>query len=127
MNYMVQLQQRRRENLKLLARQYELQRALSEAIGLSVPQISHILTGEREMGDVIARRIETALGKPLCWMDRDPDSGKIMDPDTHAVLSDSELLLISHYQRMTIQHREMLQEMAKGYIALENAKAVVCE
>lgn len=126
LNYMAQIQGQRKANLKLLLRQYESQRALSEAIGMSFQQVNHLLSGERAIGEVVARRIETALGKPPLWMDRNQETGKIIGSEA-CVLSDREIALLSHYQRMTIRHREILQETAQALIALENAKAIPCE
>lgn len=126
LNYMAQIQGQRKANLKLLLRQYESQRALSEAIGMSFQQVNHLLSGERAIGEVVARRIETALEKPPLWMDRDQETGKIIGSEG-CVLSDREIALLSHYQRMTIRHREMLQETAQALIALEKNLEMLSE
>jgi transcriptional regulator with XRE-family HTH domain len=122
MDYIAELQRRRRENLKSLLHQYKTQRAMSEAIGLAVAQISHILNGEREMGDNIARRIESALRMPLCWMDRDPSSDAI-GCDVSMMLPADESALLSDYHRLSEKHREMLRETAAGYVVLETQNA----
>lgn len=70
MDYLLESQKQQCDNLKRLLADYSTQRDFGEAVGLAASQISHILTGRREMGDEIGRRIEKALGKPLGWMDR---------------------------------------------------------
>ncbi|MFZ1643128.1 MAG: helix-turn-helix transcriptional regulator [Candidatus Contendobacter sp.] len=73
MNYLLVYQQRRRENLKRLLADYPTQRHFADAAGLSVAQVSHLVTGVREMGEEIARRIEQATGLEMGWMDRAVD------------------------------------------------------
>ena len=74
MSYLAIYQQRRRNNLKRLLADYPTQRHFADAVGLSVAQVSHLLTGFREMGEEIARRIEEALKLEMGWMDRDADA-----------------------------------------------------
>ena len=69
MSYLAIYQQRRRDNLRRLLANYPTQRHFADAVGLSVAQVSHLLTGVREMGEEIARRIEEALGLEMGWMD----------------------------------------------------------
>ena len=74
MNYLLVYQQRRRENLKRLLANYPTQRHFADAVGLSVAQVSHLVTGVREMGEEIARRIEQTLGFEMGFMDREVDA-----------------------------------------------------
>ncbi|NJM12937.1 MAG: helix-turn-helix transcriptional regulator [Synechococcaceae cyanobacterium SM1_2_3] len=74
MNYLLIYQQRRRDNLKRLLANYPTQRHFADAVGLSVAQVSHLVTGVREMGEEIARRIEQTLGFEMGFMDREVDS-----------------------------------------------------
>lgn len=119
MDYLLELQKHRRANLKRLVADYPTQREFGEAAGLSVAQISHILTEVRGMGEEVARRIEGALGLPLGWMDRaDPDREPA--PDTlPAALPADQAKLLTDYARLSPQHQAMIRETAAAYLKLE--------
>ncbi|MCB1919605.1 MAG: helix-turn-helix transcriptional regulator [Candidatus Competibacteraceae bacterium] len=118
MDYLLILQQRRREHLKRLLADYRTQREFGEATGLAVNQISHILNGVREMGEEIARRIESALGKPLGWMDADPDR-KLAPETALGNLSADQTQLLHDYRQLSPQRQAALRETLAGYVLLE--------
>lgn len=59
----------RRNNLRLLRDQYDSQKAFAEAVRMDPGHVSQINTGHRQMGDKVARDIETVLHLPFGWMD----------------------------------------------------------
>lgn len=106
MNYLVVYQQRRRNNLNRLLADYPTQRHFADAVGLSVAQVSHLVTGVREMGEEIARRIEQALGLEMGWMDRDADTS-----DSMAGVSPSSLHLAREIEALPSKQRSALQAL----------------
>lgn len=121
MDYLLTLQQRRRNNLKRLLADYRTQREFGAAAGLSVNQISHILNGVREMGEEIARRIESALGKPLGWMDADPDQEPAPETALEHLPADQAQLLHG-YRQLSPQRQAALRETLAGYVLLEKQR-----
>ena len=122
MDYLLESQKQRRDNLKRLLADYSTQRDFGEAVGLAGSQISHILTGRREMGDEIARRIEKALGKPLGWMDRSALTQEpALEMELASLPADQSKLLLD-YKRLSPKHQEMVRETAAGYLALEQRR-----
>ena len=106
MSYLTIYQQRRRDNLKRLLADYPTQRHFAEAVGLSVAQVSHLVTGVREMGEEIARRIEEALGLEMGWMDRSVDAAV-----SGAGVSPASLRLAREIEALPSQQRGALQAL----------------
>lgn len=61
----------RKSNLKTLIKQIGTQRVLAETCGLAPAHVSQMVTGNRSMGDEVARRIEDSLNLDYGWMDTD--------------------------------------------------------
>jgi hypothetical protein len=59
----------RRANLARLVNQAGTQRKLAEQTDSDALHVSQMMTGRRNMGDKVARRIEAKLGLPHGWMD----------------------------------------------------------
>jgi len=64
------LRRRRIANLLLIRDAYESQGACARHLGLTEPFMSQILSGARNIGEVLARDIERAAGKPEGWLDQ---------------------------------------------------------
>lgn len=103
MSYLAIYQQRRRNNLKRLLADYPTQRHFADAVGLSVAQVSHLLTGVREMGEEIARRIEEALKLEMGGMDRDADSSLSESISPNSLHLAREIELLPSKQRGALQ------------------------
>jgi transcriptional regulator with XRE-family HTH domain len=59
----------RKANLLEQIDRFDSQRAFSEQVGLTPAHVSQMVTGRRNMGDVVARRIEFGLDLPEGYMD----------------------------------------------------------
>lgn len=72
---MIGVSEFRRENLALLIERYSngMQREFADKTGLAPAHVSQIVTCVRNMGDAIARRIETSLKLPPGSIDYPPD------------------------------------------------------
>ena len=103
----------RRECLRRLVDGYPSQRQFAEAVGLSPAQLNQLLGGYREMGDSVARRIESALGLVPFFFDKaqdipdEPESGVPLEQ----LLPSDQLKLLTDYQKVSTRHQEMLREM----------------
>lgn len=64
----------RRANLHLLMRRYDKQVVLAEALGLAPAFMSALLSGERNMGEKLARKVEQRLGESSGWLDQPHDA-----------------------------------------------------
>ncbi|MDS4030773.1 MAG: helix-turn-helix transcriptional regulator [Candidatus Contendobacter sp.] len=79
---------------------YPTQRHFADAVGLSVAQVSHLVTGVREMGEEIARRIEQALGLEIGLMDRGADA---FTPNPSSLRLAQEIEALPPKQRCALQ------------------------
>ena len=59
----------RKANLLEQINRFSSQREFSEQVGLSAAHVSQMVTGRRNVGDVVARRIESGLDLPEGYMD----------------------------------------------------------
>ncbi|MCG7925096.1 MAG: helix-turn-helix domain-containing protein [Candidatus Thiodiazotropha taylori] len=59
----------RKANLLEQIDRFNSQREFSEKVGLTPAHVSQMVTGRRNMGDVVARRIESGLDLPEGYMD----------------------------------------------------------
>lgn len=122
MDYLTELQKKRRENLKRLLADYNTQRDFGNAVGLAVTQVSNIVTGVREMGEEIARRIESALGKPPGWLDRvDLDQEPTHETVLAALPADQAKLLLG-YRRLSPKYQEAIRDATAAYELLEHSR-----
>lgn len=75
----------RRANLDVLLREHFAgsRAQMSIRLGISRSQISQLFSKYRNVGDAIARRLETVCGLPLGWMDvdhaQDADEAEVLD------------------------------------------------
>jgi phage repressor protein C with HTH and peptisase S24 domain len=78
----------RRANARALAKQVGTAAAFGERVGMDGSQVSQIIGKNpvKDIGNAIARRIETSFGKPKGWMDVAHDSAgtisKVQDEET---------------------------------------------
>jgi len=106
----------RRRNLKALIKRFRTQRALADKAALSVAHVSQLNTGNREMGDPVARRIETHLALGLGWMDNVHDDAtpdlplSIEEPRAYYGGTAEKRQLLLLFERLT-------QEQRRGFIA----------
>ena len=115
----------RRDHLRRLIQGYPSQRQFAEALGMAPSQISHIVTGLREVGDQVARRIETELSLREGFLDTPlDDESAPAAPIAHLdqLLSTHELKLLTDYRRMSDHHREILRETAAAYVSIERER-----
>jgi 3,4-dihydroxy 2-butanone 4-phosphate synthase/GTP cyclohydrolase II len=76
---MAGVKQFRRDNLRLLIDQSGQQAQLAERVGLSPAHVSQMATLDKGMGDIVARRIETAFALPAGAMDLPELGGSVAD------------------------------------------------
>lgn len=114
----------RRDNLIRLASGFKSKRQFALSTGLVPAHLSQLLSGAREMGEDVARRIETALGLTQGAMSLEPDTAPpppVIDPALQHLPAD-ELKLLTDYRRMSPRRQEMLREMAAGFAKLERVQ-----
>jgi len=114
----------RRENLIRLVRSYKSQRQFAQSVGLVPSHASQLLSGTREMGEEVARRIEEALGMPVGFMSLDPNTPPLMPVIELALqcLPSDELKLLTDYRRISQKHRDMAREMMAAYVTFEHVQ-----
>lgn len=111
----------RRENLGRLAHDYKSNRQFALAMGLAPSHVSQLLSGARDMGEDVARRIEIALGLTLGSLSLERDAlppPPMIEPELQHLPAD-ELKLLSDYRRVSSRFQEMLRETAAAYVKLE--------
>lgn len=109
---MIGVSEFRRENLALLIEKYSngMQREFADKTGLAPAHVSQIVTCVRNMGDAIARRIETSLRLPPGSVDYPPDyfyahvTGKLK-PGTRIIAS-AEVMEGEEMDTTAIEHAE---------------------
>ena len=74
-------------------------------VWLSVAQVSHLLTGVREIGEAIARRIEEALKLEMGWMDRNAN------PSLSESISLNSLHLAREIELLPLKQRGALRAL----------------
>ena len=87
----------RRLKLKKLELEYGSQVVLAEVIELSPARVNHLLTGQRNIGEKAARKIEQLIKKPIGWLDTLDSDLKPTNHNGHlesANLTPEQLLLI---------------------------------
>jgi len=62
-------QEIRVRNLRKLISEFGSQAKLADAVGCTPSVISQLITGHRDLGEKLARKIEEGAGKPLLWLD----------------------------------------------------------
>lgn len=88
----------RRARLKMLIDRYATQkkgqRHLAEDTGSNVAHLSQLMTGNRKMGDEVARRIEEKLNLGRGWMDKPIDGAPEPEPTLKLTIAEKTLLLL---------------------------------
>lgn len=111
----------RREKLRQYIKQHYKTRAeFADAIGKSPAQVAMWFMksdGKRDIGEKLAREIETALGRPNGWMDRlyENDSAEIIPdaPDSVTTMDELELQILAIMKQQSPEQKEALLEIAK--------------
>ena len=116
----------RRYHLRRLWEGYPTQRQFADATDLAPAHISQMLTGNREMGDSVARRIEVSLGLAPGTLDRDelPIENVDLDALLKQGLTSDKLKLLSDYDKLSFKHQEMVRETVAAYVSFERLKDV---
>ena len=70
------IQKERLNNLLKLISEYGSQAKLADAVGCTPSVISQLVTGHRDIGEKLARKIESGAGRPLNWLDGPPLSAR---------------------------------------------------
>jgi hypothetical protein len=70
---MATMREIRRANLCRLLESWPTQKVFAEANGLAAGHVSQMVNGTREVGENVARRIESSRGLPTGWMDTPHD------------------------------------------------------
>lgn len=88
----------RRARLKMLIDRYAVekkgQRHLAEDTGSNVSHLSQLMTGNRQMGDEVARRIEERLNLGRGWMDKPIDGTPEPEPTFRLSVAEKTLLML---------------------------------
>jgi len=105
----------RRTNLRTYIKQFagDNQRKFADQYDLNAAHISQMVTGHREVGDKIARKLERALKLTFGQMDHTPSE---LSPDEWALIrhyrsaSPSHRMATQNFLRATPEQRDMLSE-----------------
>lgn len=120
MNTMKTIREIRRDNLIRLAQSYKSKRKFASDMGLAPAHMNQLLSGARDMGEEVARRIEDALGLTPGSISTEPGTNPLsLIKDELQGMPADELKLLSDYRRMSPRHQEMLRETATAYVKLE--------
>jgi transcriptional regulator with XRE-family HTH domain len=112
-------QKNRVDNLRKLIAEYGSQAKLADAVGCTPSVISQLMTGHREVGEKLARKIESGAGRPPLWLDKPQGtSGSDMKDDNAS--SDNQSF-IQKYRKISDEDREML-DVLMDTMAARNAK-----
>ncbi|MDA9090776.1 helix-turn-helix domain-containing protein [Porticoccaceae bacterium] len=63
------------QNLRELIAEFGSQAKLADAVGCTASVISQLVTGHRDVGEKLARKIEKGASKPPLWLDSLQHSG----------------------------------------------------
>lgn len=120
----------RLDNLKALAVEFGTQAAVADLIGISSSQLSQWMTASENSGTgkprVIStascRRVETACGKPVGWMDTAHEATDAQAPAVGAQqyqwVSAEESQLLSDYRRKSDDDKQTIRDLVR---TLKNA------
>lgn len=117
------LRELRRTNLSLILASlggHGGQKKLSEKTGIHNSYISNLRVGNREMGEEIARKIETAMGLAVGWMDQ-PHSGIEDDQVTFANTATFEEValeqrLLALWDQLPVQRQQIALEVLEDMV-----------
>lgn len=117
----------RRENLELLVLEHGSLDAIADKAGLGTTvYLSQIRNRAldtktlkpRNMGSVMARKLEAACGKPIGWMDKDNSPSNVsslVSPDTgyECAATEEESMLLKAFRGSTRAEQEMVLRSLK--------------
>ena len=104
----------RRINLAALEAEYKTLENLSNKTGTNPQHLSQIKNKTRDMGKIVARRIEQALGKERGWMD-------IIHTDQRTITNQLTLNLLTLWDMLESQEsRDQLLGTAQRLVTQEN-------
>jgi hypothetical protein len=101
----------RRTNLRKLVAEFGTAVALAEAANTNEKYISQILGSARNLGNRLARRIETVASKETGWLDYDHDAGGLVVTRTDMAPDEAELLRL--YRKASIAKRRLMIELGR--------------
>jgi transcriptional regulator with XRE-family HTH domain len=71
----------KQQRLASLVSRYKSQREFAEAVGMASAHVSQVLSGARNLGEAVARRIEHRLQLPHGWLEGTEDGPAVRLPD----------------------------------------------
>ena len=104
----MQIEEIRRKNLASLVTEYGTIAALAESADTTESYLSTILSGARNIGAALSRRLEKASGKEAGWLDIDHDATA-----SQANLTRTELELISLYRNASPERQRLIIALAR--------------
>jgi hypothetical protein len=99
------IQDQRKYNLNLLAKEYCGRGSVAEFLGISHSEMTRYYVNENTpLPDIMARKLEDAANKPYGWMDRKNYDLK---------LTGTEHELLDIYRNSNVENKRLILEMAK--------------
>lgn len=130
MSILNSLREVRRQNLLLVLAGlggHGAQKKLSEKSGIYHTYLSNIRVGNREMGEEIARKIETAMGLTPGWMDQPHATIEDEEQEGYVVATPEavalEQRLASLWDQLSMPRRRIALEVLADMVAAEQAQA----
>ncbi|MDQ5910685.1 MAG: hypothetical protein QG599_2782 [Pseudomonadota bacterium] len=109
----------RLRNLQRLMARYDSQVAFASALGQSPQYLNQILTGQRNIGEKTARKIEQALNLASGELDQDAlASDRVASVPW---LSEDHRQLLAEYAQLSPLHQTMVRETIQAYLKLEQS------
>lgn len=108
---------KRHTRLLELLRRFPSQREFADAAELAVAHVSQMVTGRREMGERVARRIEEQLSLPSGWMDEPhhtddgQDAAEVDAPAQTSHYTAEERALVESYRIADQAHRDIARRV----------------
>ncbi len=111
----------RRSHFQRLLGGFSTQQQFANVVGVAQGQISLMVSGHRDIGNIVARRIESSLGLPSGYLDHAEQTGAI-DPELllKQMLSADQMILLRDYACASPKHQETVREMASMYARMDS-------
>lgn len=106
----------RRDNLKVINNTYEKQVDFADRLSLASNYLNQLLTGHRNIGEKIARKIETSLKLEPYALDRDPNAFNEPPADyliTQPQLNDTQKILLELFDALPYIEQQKLIDSLK--------------
>lgn len=127
MNTMNRLREIRRHNLQLVLSSlggHGAQKKLSDKLGIYSSHISNIQRGRDEIGESMARRIETVMGLSSGWMDQphaamneDAPNADPPDPTPEAAVLDARLMTL--WKQLSVERQRLALDLLDDLVLAE--------